>query len=124
MYEQRFRQAVEMYRRFLNDEEYVPRRTAANKANRASTPTVRKTAAPERSEQKTKFDDPHAPGMITYPFPIRPGLQGKITLPEDLTRREAERIAAFIGTLAFDEAPEVTYREQPLTITARREDIS
>jgi hypothetical protein len=41
--------------------------------------------------------------MITYPFPIRPGMQGKITLPEDLTRREVQRIAAFVGTLATDD---------------------
>ena len=30
-------------------------------------------------------------------------MQGKITLPEDLTIREAKRIAAFIATLAMEE---------------------
>ena len=43
-----------------------------------------------------------APGLITYPFPIRSGIQGKITLPEDLTSREADRINAFIKTLAVE----------------------
>jgi hypothetical protein len=42
--------------------------------------------------------------MITYPIVIRPGVHGKITLPEDLTPREARRIAAIIPTLALDES--------------------
>jgi hypothetical protein len=43
--------------------------------------------------------------MIKYPFPIRPGLQGTITLPEDLSMREAKRIAAFVSTLAIEDEP-------------------
>ena len=44
------------------------------------------------------------PTLITYPFPLRGGLQVKITLPEDLTEREARRIAAFVVTLVSDPA--------------------
>jgi len=54
--------------------------------------------------------------MITYPFPIRPGLRGSIQLPEDLTAREASRIAAFIATLAVEEEPEPV---APLAIESR-----
>ena len=51
----------------------------------------------------------------TYPFPIRAGLQGRITLPENLTRREADRISAFIKTLAMED--EAVYEHSPRAIT-------
>lgn len=40
---------------------------------------------------------------IPHRFPIRPGLLAKVELPVDLTRLEAERLAAFIYALAVEE---------------------
>jgi hypothetical protein len=45
----------------------------------------------------------HGARLIKYPFPIRPGVQGFIQLPEDLNMREAKRIAAFVSTLAIED---------------------
>lgn len=41
-------------------------------------------------------------GMIPYPFPLRPGVLASIELPDDLSSREAERLASFIKSLAVD----------------------
>ena len=38
--------------------------------------------------------------LVEYPFPLRPGLQARLVLPEDLTDDEAERLTAYIRTLA------------------------
>ena len=38
-------------------------------------------------------------GMVRYPFPLRDGMTGYLTLPVDLTREEADRIVAMIVTL-------------------------
>lgn len=107
-YERRFRQAREWYLKFLaNDDSWKPSqrpvKTTSNGAAKKPTarPGSKVSVAPE--PQVTHGEREVLPGLITYPFPIRSGVQGEITLPEDLTRREAQRIAAFISTLAFDD---------------------
>ena len=37
---------------------------------------------------------------VEYPFPLRPGLQARLVLPEDLSDEEADRLCAHIRTLA------------------------
>lgn len=49
--------------------------------------------------------------MITYPLPIRRGVQGRLVLPEDLSKKEAQRIANFVAALAFDERLAITAGE-------------
>ncbi len=117
-YDQRFRSTVEMYRKWLvDDPSWRPRsRSGSNKS--AATPATKatnRTRAPRsghveeatlgHKEPEAQLPRSEVPrqGMITYPFPIRPGVQGSITLPDDLTPREAKRISAFITTLAFEE---------------------
>jgi hypothetical protein len=110
-YEQRFRQTVEMYKKWLvKDDSWRPaqRKSSAKKStpNGKSTPADKGQVTSPAEQQTPKVDPPPQPGMITYPFPIRPGMQGRIMLPEDLTMREAKRIAAFVSTLAFEDEPE------------------
>ncbi|QQS01925.1 MAG: MFS transporter [Austwickia sp.] len=38
--------------------------------------------------------------LVDYPFPLRPGLLARLVLPEDLTSSEADRLTAYIRTLA------------------------
>lgn len=106
-YEQRLRQSVDMYVKWLNDDptwKPAQRRRATKAANgNGTTPGA---AVKVKQQEQAKVDPPPQPGMITYPFPIRPGMQGKITLPENLSMREAKRIAAFVSTLAFEDEPE------------------
>jgi hypothetical protein len=42
--------------------------------------------------------------LVQYPFPIRTGLMAYISLPRDLSRTEAQRISAFVASLAIDPA--------------------
>lgn len=42
--------------------------------------------------------------LVSYPFPIRPGLLAQISLPADLTKAEAKHLAAFVESLAMDSA--------------------
>jgi hypothetical protein len=46
---------------------------------------------------------PHHTALIEYPFPLRPGLRALLALPEDLTEKEARRVARFVESLAFSE---------------------
>lgn len=108
-YEQRFRQSVEMYLKWLDDDPtWKPtqrKRVSNGSGSKLSKDATRATSAP--AESMPTIEQPQ-PGMIKYPFPIRPGLQGTITLPEDLSVREAKRIAAFVSTLALEDAPELS----------------
>ena len=38
--------------------------------------------------------------IVNYPYPLRPGLLVSVSLPVDMTTQEAERMAAYIKTLA------------------------
>lgn len=109
-YEQRFRQTVEMYLKWLDgDTSWRPaqrQRASSGSGDAKPARKAAKQAEPKVQERVHQQHEPTVPGMIKYPFPIRPGLQGTITLPEDLTMREAKRIAAFVSTLALeDEEP-------------------
>ena len=98
-----------MYRKWLDgDKEWTgrsKRRTSSTPSNGATKGSVKQQPASEMANPPETGRESHGPGMITYPFPIRPGIQGKVTLPEYLTRREAQRIAAFVATLPFDDGP-------------------
>jgi len=53
----------------------------------------------------------HGSAIITYPFPLRQGVLASLDLPPDLMRREAQRLAAFVESLAIED--QVTERAQP-----------
>jgi hypothetical protein len=117
-YEQRFRQSVEMYLKRLNDDptwKPAQRKRPVAGSNGGSTTKPAKDGTRSENPPAQQHVEQHQPGMISYPFPIRPGLQGKITLPEDLTMREANRIAAFVATLALEDE---VVAEQIRAITA------
>lgn len=124
-YEARLRQSVEMYLKWLDgDATWKPsqRKKAAasnggNGGGKKAAPAAVRVPAALHPEVPVQPDPPKA-GMITYPFPIRPGLRGSIQLPEDLTEREAKRIGAFIATLALEDEPEPVV---PLAIESRKE---
>jgi hypothetical protein len=112
-YERRFRQAVEMYRKWLDSDPSwrpAPRKTAAprqSKPENASKPAqaLQETLAAEPTAAKAvvQTDTATWPQMVKYPYPVRPGLLAHVELPADLTASEAERVAKFVASLAFDE---------------------
>jgi hypothetical protein len=103
-YEQRFRDSVDMYRKWLlSDPAWRP--TTRKRITNGGGPQTRSrtnVSDPPLGSPPAHQGDTHGQ-MITYPIVIRPGVHGKIILPEDLTPREAKRIAALISTLALDE---------------------
>ncbi|MFZ5869147.1 MAG: hypothetical protein ACOYXW_01230 [Actinomycetota bacterium] len=112
-YEQRFRSTVEMYRKWLDeDPTWRPstRTRATNGAAKrtASAGTAKTDAAPFAEPTPEAPAAPPAAGMVTYPLPIRPGVQGRLVLPEDLTAKEAKRIANFVSALPFEEQRAIT----------------
>lgn len=46
--------------------------------------------------------------LITYPYPLRPGLVLTVALPSDLTQKEAGRLSTFLHSLAVDEQRALT----------------
>lgn len=117
-YEQRFRSTVEMYRKWLEDDPTwrpsARTRSTAAAVKRSSAGSNGSKQAAEKVPTPELAPDAVAPpvaGMVTYPLPIRPGVQGRLVLPEDLTAKEAKRIANFVSALAFDEQLAITSGE-------------
>ncbi len=100
-YQSRFRKAVEMYLRFLeNPAGWRPEiRTRLSPSGDRSS---RNRSSAEVSPTAT-LPPPASSGMIQYPFPIRDGVMASLTLPNNLRMSEARRLAAFLESLAVDE---------------------
>lgn len=121
-YVRRFKQLVEMYIKWLDgDVSWRPpqRRTASRpgdkiengqkKSTRSSTPVpAQATVTGLTVVDNTPGTDISGVQMVTYPYPVRLGLMAQLTLPVDLTSKEAERLAKFVASLAFDERLAIT----------------
>lgn len=108
-YEQRFRQSVEMYRKWLdNDPSWRPKPSQYRLSSPPSGGRVMRETS--RGRFVTVRDDTTSlsgsPQLIEYPFPIRIGVRATVRLPEDLTENEARRISDFIQTLVLNENPD------------------
>jgi hypothetical protein len=86
-------------------------RTKGNGAPSTAAPGAPKTdgaapSTPAPAPAPGPAPAPH-PGLgsaiITYPFPLRQGVLASLELPPDLTRREAQRLVAFIESLAIED---------------------
>jgi hypothetical protein len=125
-YKSRFRQAVTLYQAFLAgspDWKASVKRDGPSKsqssrpAQRRIVKRVRPVAKPdmapnapadprEATSSAARADDaPAVPRLVTYDVPLRPDLIIRLNLPVDLTDADAERLAAFVRSLAFVSAP-------------------
>ena len=101
-YQSRFRKAVDMYLRYLD-----------NPAGWRPEIRTRAAPSPERTGGRSNggvptaatLPPPASSGMIQYPFPIREGVVASLTLPTNLRKTEAKRLAAFLESLAVEEPP-------------------
>lgn len=109
-YKSRFRSSVTAYLAWLANEPWQPNQRTVKKRNEKAASAVSPgSAGDETSSVKTAegaFDQPPAhdalPRLVSYTVPLRPDLMVEITLPVDLTKADAARIAAFVDSLAFD----------------------
>jgi hypothetical protein len=79
-------------------------RARSNGSPSAPSPSAVSPAAgpePGAASSQAPHSGPRS-AIITYPFPLREGVLASIELPDDLTRREARRLSAFIESLAID----------------------
>lgn len=112
----RFKSSVDLYREYLNNPSVTP--TLASRTRIGG--DRKKTNQPkEKSKRRRLPDNPtktldnvdsakessenHDNESARYQFPLRSGFTAYVTLPKDLTYREAKRLSAYIQTLAMDE---------------------
>lgn len=117
-YRSRFFRAVTMYKAWLDRrpdwKSHGGRPTSKAVVVR---PSGNGKPAPKKRPGKSPVQQPTAPAspelvepvstavaMVPYDLPLRPGLRVRLVLPELLTQADARRIAAFVDSLAFDQA--------------------
>jgi hypothetical protein len=116
-YRSRFRRAIESYRKYLGDPNWMPaKRSVENRrtngpGSQAGKPDkggavsgdIKATSAfgPSVASAQTDSSTP----LITYPFPLRSGQICQLHLPTQLDRNDAERLVAFIRALVFELSP-------------------
>ena len=104
VYGKRTRNAVTAYREFLSSPSTW--QYAGGRSVEPSARPARKTskAKPASEGQGVLHALPTASeGLITYPYPLRPGMVLSIALPPDLSQKEAERLGGFLRSVAVDE---------------------
>jgi hypothetical protein len=107
-YKSRARTGIDMYRAWESGSpnwrpKIVPRGAGKAAAKKSSNPT---SPSPDPAVDLVPKGEvggyvPRHSALIEYPFPLRPGLRALIALPEDLTEKEAKRVARFVESLAF-----------------------
>jgi hypothetical protein len=94
-YRSRFRVGVAMYRAFLDGD--------ADWKNAGRSIAAREAAFAAGQGRGRAPQDGESPGrIVAYDLPLRPDLLVRINLPIDLTTADADRVAAFVRSLAFD----------------------
>ncbi|MGB6455394.1 MAG: hypothetical protein WBH47_13010 [Streptosporangiaceae bacterium] len=78
----------------VSDKAKVARNTTPDRSGPASRPDITSTGASRAASGD----------LVQYPFPLRAGVMAYLSLPRDLSRTEAQRIAAFVASLAIDPA--------------------
>lgn len=110
-YKSRFRKSLEMFDEFRQNPSTwrpsVKTRNRKSKENTARDARPAPIATPSNlpsasSGTSDSHSSSHRSSIVTYPFPIRDGVLAALELPADLTEREAERVAAFVASLAMD----------------------
>jgi hypothetical protein len=114
-YGNRFRAAISSYTRYLQDPANF-RKSAARPARSAvadrpkSTEGLQRPGAASRgSAANIGATHTEAAELVQYPFPLRSGVMAYLSLPRDLQRSEAQRIAAFVASLAMEPISDVKF---------------
>jgi hypothetical protein len=105
-YQSRCRKALDAYAAYQHDGS-VPRpaKRTRSKSSKAESGTGENGHTNGSGAQANGSRQPST--MIEYPFPVRRGLRAWLVLPEDLTAKEAKKLADFVTTLAVEEPAEI-----------------
>jgi hypothetical protein len=117
-YQSRFRRALQLYDSFLeNPAGYRPPTRNVRRDRARGAPAPKKPEqTPEQpladpvlgsTQTNATFSGPTNTNLpyidvAKYPFPLRPGFFAQLHLPADLQKSEAQRLCAFINSLAVD----------------------
>jgi hypothetical protein len=105
VYKARFKNAVAMfsaYRANPSGWRYTPVRPSANRPKPSSNGKYGAGTSNGAARRNDANELPKTPGTISYPFPVRQGVVATLVLPDDLTKPEAKRLAAFVETIAIE----------------------
>jgi hypothetical protein len=115
-YGNRFRAALSSYKLYLADP--VNFRGSATQTAKSAKTTAKQTSGSAKtltlahtsqvtanSTSSIKNDEAE---LVNYPFPLRAGVMVYLSLPRDLRRSEANRISAFVSSLAVDSILELS----------------
>jgi hypothetical protein len=122
-YKSRTKTGIESYRAWLSGaSDWKPKNVGQTRAGKNNIPKKTGSSAPATVQPMVPKGEiggyvPHHSTLIEYPFPLRPGVRALIALPEDLTEKEAKRVAKFIESLAIADENQVTAPQPPLAIT-------
>ncbi len=105
-YGNRFSAAISHYLRYLENPSGFRGQTksARSKGSEKSSPGSKDAAQVVPPKQNPRgFSSTQEPGdLVQYPFPLRLGVMAYLSLPRDMKRSEAQRVAAFVASLAID----------------------
>jgi hypothetical protein len=122
-YRNRFKAATSHYVKYLEDPATFrtgqpkvtrPKSSDRQQAESDSTAKSRKQA-PQSRVTPTVVAAGESSDLVQYPFPLRTGIMAYLSLPRDLRRTEAQRIGAFVASLAIDPMPELSPGRQAET---------
>jgi hypothetical protein len=112
-YGNRFRAAIANYSKYIEDPTAFraggargPRTKGTDKPVKNAAKTAQTNHGPETGSTPGTATGPNS-DLVQYPFPLRSGVMVYLSLPRDLRRGEAQRIAAFVASLAIDPVPEL-----------------
>lgn len=98
-YKSRFKNAIDLYLSYVRN----PAGWKPKSRDRSSTPDHKRgkpktDIVPDEANESASTQT----GMIPYPFPLRPGVVARLTLPADLTGAEVKRLTAYMNLLSVD----------------------
>lgn len=108
VYQARFKNAIGLFMEWrANPAEwkYKPKRPYKDRPKAGQQAKREQGSSSNGARSSTVIKEPNDVQMIDYPYPLRRDLIVMVRLPADLTRQEAQRLQAYIESLAFDERP-------------------
>jgi hypothetical protein len=108
-YKSRTRVGIEAYRMWLTGVGDWKPKSSGTKQNKNGSRKPAAVPVPLPLQHQKVETGGHIPShaqLIEYPFVVRAGVRVVIALPEDLTAKEAKRVAKFVESLALDAAEE------------------